>query len=174
MRKLILFIIILPLLSSCEPRTTNQNGYDIASKISGEALRETKRDGFQPAASGGSYFNTIREVAHGYTTDKYPYASIEDARDCIIRITDRYLKCFNENRAIRPYLHNFPFDTSNISLLIMFKDKNGAPLHPPYISLVNCAKGKIWYEQWNIKNKMHEEIFIETYEEANILYQKSK
>lgn len=86
---------------------------------------------------------------------------IDEARMLIISAVKELFKRFNENKTIRPYLHNYPFGIENIDFHIGFNKNVGDPEQVSYVSL---GSGEIYYycfrESTDLFN-MHKETFNE-------------
>ena len=97
----------------------------------------------------------------------YHLVNLQEARKLITYATQTFLKNVNDNKEIRPYLHNYPFTAKNIEITIFVSEPNGQ--HPAQgdIEVISLRNGTIVYEltapskfePWPV---LHEE----TYEEA--------
>ena len=126
-------------------------------------LKEEKN--LSPIGFGGSMMEDVKiiYVAFTYINDSY---NVNEARKLIVYCAEKYINEINNNKKIRPYLHNYPFKADNLELDIFFKDQNN--LSPPYpnIYFVSLRNGLISYKvEENDESKLiHKEPFEEAQE----------
>ena len=95
-----------------------------------------------------------------------PDTEIDDVRDLICKVVNQYLIAYNNNESIRPYLCHYPVTAKNIHLSIYFYDKSHDTLPSPFISRVDCKRGKIHYYMLN-DDEVSRVVQTEDFEEAD-------
>ncbi len=125
-----------------------------------------RKKGFTRSAYGGRWYSTIHEISLEYTTTQYRFQTIDEIRKFFIPLVEEYLQPLNEERSIRPYLSNFPFDTNNLELGITFYDLDRMRLQIPWICYVSSIEGKIVYFGLHPGKQTTTLLYSETFEEA--------
>ncbi len=175
MRKIALLSVILPLFySSCSGPATNDCGLtpedvkierSIVLKINDKLHEEMRKDGFFSTESKGCVEPRLC-ICEKYDTILYHYTEIDDVRDLICKVVNQYLIAYNNNESIRPYLCHYPVTAKNIHLSIYFFDKSHDTLPRPFISRVDCKRGKIHYYMLN-DDEVSRVVQTEDFEEAD-------
>ena len=101
------------------------------------------------------------------TFQYFHLVNLEESRELLVYAIQTFLKNSNENKKIRPYLHNYPFTTKNIEITIWILQPDGH--YPPQgdIKCIYLEDGTLKYElvapeKFTPRPVLHEE----TYEEA--------
>jgi hypothetical protein len=97
----------------------------------------------------------------------YHLVNLSEARELLVYASQVFLKNINENKEVRPYLHNYPFTLKNIDVTIFVSQPNGQDPPQGDIEIITLRSDKIIYKltapsefaPWPV---LHEE----TYEEA--------
>lgn len=173
MNKQLLYFLVIFGFCSCVSSSYRKD-FCIAEEIAARNSTQLQKQGLVPWAVGGSFRGTIRLIDRGYRTQKFRFDSIEQARFFIVKITEKFLQPFNENKEIRMYLHNFPFTAENLLFSVTFTDANQQPLLPPYIAKVLNPGGKLIYYQWDTTTNWYKEIYSEPYAKALTIYQEAQ
>lgn len=113
----------------------------------------------------------IKSLFLGLTCNKE--ASIDDARKLIVTCAKEYMFEINNNKELKPYLHNFPFSEQNIQLSIIFKTPLGINNEIGKLSSVEIIKGKVIFSA-NKTEYTLETVLEESFEEAVRIVQKGK
>ena len=121
--------------------------FSLAGKCAQESNKLMEKQGFTASCAGGACRGTYRTCGYSYNTTQYRFTNIDDARILLIEKALKFAEPFNNEKQIRMFLHNFPFDLNNVELSITFTDENGIKLPPPYISTVFNGGGRIFYFQ---------------------------
>ncbi|MBX9744263.1 MAG: hypothetical protein K2X08_03520, partial [Chlamydiales bacterium] len=134
-------------------------------KITSSFIKEVeKKYKFGCIMSGGSMPYDIAEVLLHF--DTYQSASIEQAREWEVRLTERLAEMINQNEEIRPYLREYPFPASRIDIMLSFNTpKNSSPSKS--LQLVFHSKNRILYSAKDPNNDcIYYSLKEEPYEEA--------
>jgi uncharacterized protein YkuJ len=148
MRILCLLTLVAIACSSCQQKV-ERDDTRLVQKIIKSKNKEFKKEGLTICSSGGSFEPDIKTIQLGYTTSSYQFDSIEAARTLVVPKISALVAPFNQTLALRPYLHNFPFEPKNIEFTVSFQDFLGRPLQPPYIAMVKTQGDKMMYFTWN-------------------------
>ncbi len=112
----------------------------------------------------------IKVVKASFTTKK-PH-SLKEARELYVKVADEFIETFNTEPNIQSYLHNKPFNITNVSICFLFKNKDGTyteginHIVPKYET--NLIRYYLTDPSTDRRIKVHEE----TYEEAKAILQK--
>jgi hypothetical protein len=137
--------------------------------------RRLSREDFYCFMNGGGNFGPLEEIAGGFQTRKYRFTSIEEARAFFYAFVIDYIKPFNDDKEIRPYLRHFPLIADNFSLVVQFQDERCRQLEPPYIGSIWLQRGAIYYfAETPSTNKPSEVLYSETFAEAEEILNKSR
>ncbi|NGX47347.1 MAG: hypothetical protein K1000chlam3_00720 [Chlamydiae bacterium] len=167
--KLAIFLLFVILLSGIQvhkntsAKSINYETY--ADKVTYDFIQEvTEEFGYICGLSGGSMPNDIMGISVGF--DAFRKATIDEARELIILITQKFLRTINSYEEIRPYLRDYPFNSDRIYVSISFNNKKHEPETENSISQVTCTRDKIYYSMAAPKTYSLSEIASESYEEA--------
>ncbi len=125
-----------------------------------------RKKGFRCFMTGGQWHSTIKEIARGYSINQYCFKTVEDARRFFVPLADEYIRPFNEEPSIRPYLANYPLNSRNFYLIIKFVDMDGNELLNPWIGSIHAGHGKITYYMSAPDKSYTELLYSEPFEEA--------
>ncbi|WP_068466621.1 hypothetical protein [Candidatus Protochlamydia phocaeensis] len=133
--------------------------------INKSGKRIGQKYGLSPSAIGAGGVYGLRLMILDFHRYGEPLTQ-EEARRLIVACAEEFLTDINSDESLRPYLLDYPFSPSNISLGIINYDSNGKEIFAPYIGAVAASEGVIMYltntpEQLSYKDKIKE-----TYEEA--------
>lgn len=132
----------------------------LVGQIRQETAKELfEKEGLKASAFGSSMIDKIKEIILGF--DYYEKCSIEKGRYLVITASQLLLKKINENEKIRPYLIEYPFPEKRVFIPIFCFYEDEIP-EKPFLSVVSCSNGKIFYKT----GENQEIIYEETYEEA--------
>jgi hypothetical protein len=91
----------------------------------------------------------------------------KEARAMVVDCLQEFLKEVNENKEIRPYLKNYPFDIKDLEVIIFIGTPDYGTFYHPNLAVVSAYMGKIRYstkdpfDKYNYKSEE-----VETFEEA--------
>jgi hypothetical protein len=120
------------------------------------------------SGGGGGAMYGINTVMLAFTIERP--VTIDEARAILVGSMELYLENINKNKAIRPYLEEYPFNPSRIELefYVRTKEKNKNEQHLALFSIFcggNIKTPTIEYEIRNEKGRVVEEL-RETFNEA--------
>jgi hypothetical protein len=165
-----LLIIILSLLTcSCVNNfsSNSREDFDIANNIIAQNKRKLARDGFVLFGDGGSYRGTIRLILNDFETKNFRFQTVDETRRFFIQFFNDYAKPFNEDKRIRPTLHQYPITSKMLEFTIIFLGQDGQPLPPPYIAKVANQNGMIAYSSWDSKEQEFTTKHVEAFDKAS-------
>lgn len=142
-----------------------------ADRITGAFSEEAYRsDRLLPFGSGGAFMDDVKKINLTYIA--YRKATVSEARELIVRHTERLLEKINADLKIRPYLHDYPFTALNLKFSIIFEDKKGE-IQSPFLGHVMLINGDIVYSineikvtPWNSVLNTFKTVYEEPYSEA--------
>ena len=140
----------------------------LAQKIRSQHIKEMGRKGFELVLVGGGMFNDVEMISSWFQLDAAP--TLEEARIMYLNGAERLLASVNQDKAIRAYLHDYPFTIGNLDYSLMFRKlsanhNNGVES----IYSVSCIKGKIYYDVFaptSLNPNGVKTVCVEPYEEA--------
>ncbi len=126
-----------------------------------------KEYGFECGASGGSMPHDVQEISVKLIA--YQSATVEEAREWVIKATERFAQIINAHEKIRPFLREYPFPSSRADVAISFRNpkKSFSLSTKNNVAYVLQARNKIYYQAENPNNPyMYRDIKDESYAEA--------
>ncbi len=139
---------------------------ELAGQIRSQTGRQLEKEkGLRPVGTMGQMMDDVQAI--GLFFQYFQLVDLAEARSLIVYATQTFLKNINDNKEIRPYLHNYPFTAKNLEITISVSQKDGYPPPQGNIQVVSMDNGVISYEltapskfePWPVLHK-------ETYEEA--------
>lgn len=113
--------------------------------------------------TGGGMMNDIKMMAMSF--NYYHEVDVKEARKLAIHAANQYLSAINNNKDVRPFLHEYPFTPKNIQIRIfVYKPDRSLPPQDKlqFISVINS---NITYSL-NDPMGLFEEVYKESFEEA--------
>ncbi len=112
-------------------------------EISNEFVREMEKEyGLVCTGSGGSMPRDVEEITLFFHS--YRKSTIPEARELLIKTTDRLIQKVNAHEKIRPFLHQYPFTRQGARVSIWFHNpKNGSYYLDGSVAFVCQAKGDL-------------------------------
>ena len=92
--------------------------------------------------------------------------SLEEGRELIVHIAQKYLTEFNNDVKLRSCLCEYPFTAQRLHIDIWFYKPDRSDPEPENIGFITLYKGKISYKLERKKDFFRELLHKETYEEA--------
>ena len=161
MRVLIVFLLIV--FVSCSFKKSYSF---MADHIFKEFANEMKqKNGFQIVSTGGSMTNRDVKSVNMTFTSTYQF-DIPQARKLYIETLSKLLDKINNDKIIRPYLHQYPANWENIDLGITFHGLHGHDVDDGKVSLMFVAKNKLCFFIKDSKMNEGERVYREPLEEA--------
>ena len=133
--------------------------------ISSFAKQIKKEFGLDCESSGGSMPYDVEEISISFAA--YQRATIEEARELEVKITEKFVEMINKHEKIRPFLREYPFPSSRTTVAISFHKKNNSRYTDGSVSYVSQVRNNLYYCAEDPNNRYR---FIdlkeEPYEEA--------
>lgn len=121
--------------------------------------KEVQKSGLYLYGGGGQLMNDVQKISLSFMIEKH--VNVDEARRLYVKYAEPFRQMVNEDRKIRPYLHNYPATINELDFSLGFLDNDFQQVCPRNIVHVFHANGKICYYAYN-SIKVHHE----TYEEA--------
>jgi len=120
-------------------------------------------------AFGGSMMdNEISKISLYFEGNNH--LKVNEARSLYVTLSEMLLNNINQDKVVRPYLHDYPFTIENFDLRLSFYDKQGRRVSEENVCLIFYVKKKIYYCAYNPHaEKLGDELadlHEETYEAA--------
>ena len=156
-------IVLCFFFTSCH---TRQPEYiRLSDGISGPYAKELKKEkGLNLDGSGGSMMDDVKKVNATYLS--FAKLSVNEARNLYVEVVEGYLERYNRDEQIRPYLHNYPFNSRNIGLMITFEDEYHRRREGEDVTLMFMNEGNIVYRGYDHNKEEFVPLHRESYEEA--------
>ena len=87
------------------------------------AKTAVKEFGLEVCASGASMPYDVESIIVNFSMRKQ--STIEEAREFIVRLTERFVEITNKHEKLRPYLREYPFTPYRTKIYLLFHDKKG-------------------------------------------------
>jgi len=163
--KVNIFLFLIIIIYSC---THDNSDLPLVDKVSNQIIFQTagelknEKQLFISGFGGGAVDGLNKLSIFFYC---YKNLSLQEKRELIVFVTEKFLQNVNENKEIRSYMKGFPFTSSNIEISIEFKKHFFRP-SVKEISLVAIHQNKIAYYNHDNDEKFLNEVFSETFEKA--------
>lgn len=144
----------------------DRNYETIANKITKEvAIKLEKEKGLRCIGTGGRMMNDIQRM--GMSFQLFHEVDLIEARKILVYVIIEYLKLINENKNIRPYLHNYPFQPKNVEIRIWMQKPDGQDVPPDKLDYVSSINATLrYYLPDEPKIGTEKKLYEETYDEA--------
>lgn len=128
--------------------------------------KEIKKEfGIECTGSGGSMPHDVQEISMEFVA--YQRATVEQARELEVKITEKFVQAINAHEKIRPFLREFPFPSGRTEVGISFFKRNNIPYIDGSVAYVSHIRSKIHYRAEDPDNPhLFKPITSEPYEEA--------
>lgn len=173
MAKHVKFLIVIFLMILLELRV-NAKEYEAplyeryADEVTNAFLKEVyNKYGFECEATGGRMPHDVEEISVSLCANQT--ATVEQARELEIKLTERFAQIINAHEKIRPFLREYPFPSNRARVTISFRvsKKKKESFKDDEVFLVFQAKKRIYYQACNYENPyLLKDINDESYEEA--------
>lgn len=137
------------------------------AEVTSTFLKEVYKEyGFRCGASGGCMPYDVEEISVKLLANQK--ATVEQARELEVRLTERFLQIINAHEKIRPFLREYPFPSGRVDVGISFRGKKKLPSNTDKdVLFVFQARNRIYYQAENPDNPyVYKDIKDEPYEEA--------
>jgi hypothetical protein len=95
----------------------------VSEVINEFAKAATKEFGVEVCSSGASMPYDVQSIIVNFAMKKQ--TTIEEARELIVRLTERFVEITNKHEKLRPYLREYPFSPYRADIYLRFHDKMG-------------------------------------------------
>jgi hypothetical protein len=170
MKKIFFFLFMVSILAFSCDMLSEPKYIRMSDKIVSRHLNKMKQQySLKCIGNGGGFMHSVNQIILSYNLNGPK--SIEEIRTLLVITTEDLLKAYNEDEKIRPFLKNFPFTVSNISVDIVLVDQNGISLKNEGLNKDIIwggfqLSGKVFYSIINEEKPSTQKIHSETYEEA--------
>ena len=93
---------------------------EVINEFAKEAIKEF---GLEVSSSGAGMPFDVESIIANFTMRKQ--STIEEARELIVRLTERFVEITNKHEKLRPYLREYPFSPYRANIYLVFRDKGG-------------------------------------------------
>ena len=174
MEKIAKFLIIFLMLFSGSNMYSNEKNkkeeekayLKYAREIVQTFTNEIRRDfGLCACEDGGRMRNDVEMISVDFIA--YQQATIDQARELLIKVHERFLKIINSHEKIRPFLREYPFTQDRARVAIAFYNKkNNYYYRDGSVAFVYHIRGNIFYDKEDPKTEMLEDLHKEPFKEA--------
>ena len=93
--------------------------------------------------------------------------NVEEARRLYVDVVEGYLRRYNQNEEIRPYLHDYPFTIDNLDVKIGFENEQRHHMDRGFVALMYVSnKHRLLYRAYDHEKKKFINLYEEPYETA--------
>jgi hypothetical protein len=134
----------------------------LAHEITENTAKELKaQKNLYLAGTGGQMMDDIQMMAMSF--DYYQEVDFKTGRKLIVQVINEYLSAINNNKEIRPYLHEYPFTAKNVEIRIFIYNPDRSELPLEKIDCIECINGGLEYYT---RSNPRQAIYEESYEKA--------
>ncbi len=158
-----LFLVMFVSVFGCNSFRDQMPDYEkIADKITNRTAEKLKKERkLILIGIGGRMMDDIQMMAMSF--NYYHEVNLEQARELLIYAINEYLSDINNNQDIRPYLHEYPFTSKNVEIMIFVYGPDRLELPAEKIYCITSRNGVIRY--YTRSDRDHP-MCKETYDEA--------
>ena len=99
----------------------------LAHEITEKTAKELKEQkNLYLIGTGGQMMDDIQMMAMSF--DYYQEVNLKTARELTIHAINEYLSAINNNKEVKPYLHEYPFTAKNVEIRIWVYNPNRSDL----------------------------------------------
>jgi len=165
--KLLLLILLLPFIISCNIETKERAPYiehvHEIMRVFANEMRE--KYGLRCCGGGGSMPYNVETIIVKFILLKK--TTLEEARVIEVNAVERLIELVNNHEKIRPHLAEYPFNSSRIKISISFNDKSGLHYTDGSITYVSLIKNKIFFDK--AEKVTRKKLSGETYETNKLI-----
>jgi len=142
-----LFILLLLFSShfACGDNVFSYSKHEvIAHRVSADVAKTlSKRYQMELVGFGGAIHEDVEKLSLSFNC--YRTMNMAEYRNLIVQSAEFFLSEVNSNEELKPFLHNYPFDSNHIDLAIYVFSEDRQRLKVGQLSCVHLIKGKISY-----------------------------
>jgi hypothetical protein len=152
MKTIFFSLIFLISIQSYLQASSESKHVKYAEKVMAKAAKFlAQKYGLTPIGNGGSMMKTVDILSLSFTLSHK--LNQKKSRELIIACSEDFLAIINNDKNIRPYLKNYPFNFQNIELTIFIHDINDRKIYDPDIGVVSLFQGSVWYKTYDPDKK---------------------
>lgn len=121
--------------------------------------------GLSPSMEGGALMDNVKMISFYFHAYNKEY-SVEEARKLMVSCIWDYLERINKDNNIKPYLDSYPFTAENLEFQITFYQSPLTRVDKGFVSTVGIVNGKLYYLTFDHEKGKSEDLFRETYLDA--------
>ncbi len=143
----------------------DENYERIADRITARTAKKLQKElGLLCIGTGGGMMGDIYHMSMSF--QYFEEVDEGKARDLLVSATQEYLSAINNDKKVRPYLHNYPFTVEGVDISIWSKEPDGHSVPFDKIACFGVTKGVVDYSLDQPGNKPYVVIHKEPYAEA--------
>jgi len=154
--KLILSTFVLLVLAvQLNAKESNPNEYlKYVNEITNSFVREMEKEwkDLYCIGSGGRMPHNVEEIEVLFVVNRK--VDVEEARKIEVYGIQKLLNKINSHKKIRPFLKEYPFNTSRVDVSLSFQTKNSEYYYEGSVATVFLAKNKIFYRTAEKRKRM--------------------
>jgi hypothetical protein len=172
----IFIIILFFLINSCNlpyhESNLHQNYYQKGLKFTLKTAREIEKEndlkllsyGINcPVEHNSSDYDAIYYFSFSY--EKFEKINVNEARELIIKLTQKIMNVINNDQNIKKYLYKYPFEVNDLGFSILFSEKKGGKIYGRNIHAVSLNRNVIRYRVIPDKDSI-QKVYEESYGDA--------
>jgi len=143
------FVALVFLFLGCKvnARENDSGNYEIyANQIVTSFARDMEKEfGLICIGEGGCMPHDVQKMSVEFIS--YQRATIEQARELEVKVTERFVEAINAYHKIRPFLREYPVQPFRAEVAISFEKKNNHFYEDGSVSRVFQVRNKIFYKK---------------------------
>jgi len=163
-----IFIVFLFLFlgSKVNVQKNDSENYEIyANQLVTSFAREMKKEfGLICIGEGGCMPHDVQKMSVEFIS--YQRATIEQARELEVRVTERFIEAINAHEKIRPFLREYPVQPFRAKVAICFEKKNNHSYEDGSVAYVFQVRNTIVYNKREPRPVGLVTLFEEPYDDA--------
>lgn len=163
----VVIIAMITFLLGCSSSFGYQvpNYEKIADKLTEKTARKMQEQKhLYLVGTGGGMMDDIQAMHMSFHL--YQEVDLKTARELLVYVVNEYLAKINNNKEIRPYLHDYPFTPKNVEIRIWIYQPDGTSPALDKIYYISALEGILTYYLDLPETFSRKAICKETYEEA--------
>ena len=171
MNKTLKFLFLLLFLSISFISFSEEENYKkrafYRSQIVDTFVREMENEfGLLCIGEGGSMPYDIQEISLRFKA--YQKATVEEARELLVMVTERFIQIVNAHQKIAPYLREYPATPAIADIAISFCKNNHYPYMDGSVAHALTVNNKIFYKKQDPDSQKYKlkALYEEPYEKA--------
>ncbi len=117
------------------------------------------------AAYGGAMMDDIQEITMRFISNKE--MNVDQARELYVMMMESFLQRVNSSQELRPFMHNYPFEITNINLTIDFENSSGRITNDGHVAMIFIGRNQeLLFRGYNSDNEDFYSLCREPYAKA--------